>query len=126
MSPLLVRQAVVSGVQMAQEISFANVLDSRGFRRNLLLLLAAGVVVSCWRWNGRGGSAPYLVNRNVLLGTRPGRKDVSGRGRVGKDGAVVFPRGEDWTQVVSVRPTQVIPPPSISIPPSPAVARRSL
>src|SRR3954468_14590714 len=45
MSPLLVRQAVRSGLQLAQEISFANVIDYERFWRNGVLLLVAAVLV---------------------------------------------------------------------------------
>src|SRR6187402_441406 len=41
MSPTLVRQAVLSGVQIAQEVSFASVLDRQRFQRNVAVLLSA-------------------------------------------------------------------------------------
>jgi len=112
MSPLLVRQAVVSGVQMAQEVSFANVLDARRFRQNMLLLFAA-LLLFGFLTAAALAAAPLRIwfNRNLLLGsaTWP-QKTYLVVERVGEDGAVVFPRGEDWTQVVSVRPdSQVMP-----------------
>ena len=42
----MVRQAVLSGCSSRQEISFANVLDQPAFNKNLLLLTAAGFVLS--------------------------------------------------------------------------------
>ena len=112
MSPQMVRQAVLSGVQIAQEISFANVLDSRHFKKNLLLLTAAGFVLACLAV-GVVAAAPLQIwfRRNILLtsATWP-QKTYLVIERVGQDGAVVFPRGEDWTQMVSVRPdSRVIP-----------------
>jgi hypothetical protein len=112
MSPVLVQQAVISGVQIAQEISFANVLDRRRFRQNVLRLLGAVFVIGCLAI-GTLAAAPLKIwfNRNLLLGsaTWP-QKTYLVVERVGQDGAVVFPRGEDWTQVVSVRPdSQVVP-----------------
>src|SRR5439155_12045416 len=47
MSPHLVRQAVLSGVQVSQEISFSNILDSRRFRRNLGVLITGAIVFGC-------------------------------------------------------------------------------
>jgi hypothetical protein len=115
MSPNLVRQAVQSGVQMAQEVSFANVLDRRQFQRNLLVLLAAGVVCGCLAV-GSLAAAPLRTwfNRNVLLGsaTWP-QKTYLVVERVGENGAVVFPRGEDWTQLVSVRPDSSVVPDAV-------------
>lgn len=112
MSPILVRQAVLSGVQVAQELSFSNILDSRRFHRNLVWLITAATVFACLAL--AAVAAPPLriwVNRNLLLGsaTWP-QKTYLTIERVSKDGTVTFPRGEDWTQVVSVRDdSQVIP-----------------
>jgi hypothetical protein len=112
MSPLLVRQAVRSGLQLAQEISFANVIDYERFRRNSLLLLVAVLfVVGIGAGTLVAGPLQIWASRNLFLSnaTWP-QKTYLVIERVGEDGRVVFPRGEDWTQVVSVRPdSQLVP-----------------
>jgi len=115
MSPTLVRQAVLSGVQVAQEVSFAGVLDSKRFQRNLLLLAGAVALIGMF-----GVSTLFAAPlrtwfaRNVLLGnaTWP-QKTYLVVERVGENGAVVFPRGEDWTQLVSVTPESEVVPDSV-------------
>jgi hypothetical protein len=112
MSPTLVRQAVASGVQIAQEVSFSSVLDHRRYGQNLMVLLGALLVLSCLAV-GTLAAAPLRIwlSRNIFLGnaTWP-QKTYLVVERVAEDGAVVFPRGEDWTQVVSVRPdSRVVP-----------------
>jgi len=115
MSPVLVRQAVISGAQIAQEVSFPSVLKRQRFVWNLLSLLAAAALLICL---GAGTliAAPLATwfNRNILLGDRlwP-QKSYLIVERVGPNGAVVFPRGEDWTQLVSVTPASEIVPPAV-------------
>jgi hypothetical protein len=112
MSPALVRQAVLSGVQVAQEVSFASVLDSRRFQRNLLLLLGALLMVALLSASTLF-AAPLRIwfARNMLLTNASWpQKTYLVIERVGEDGTVVFPRGEDWTQLVSVTPqSEVVP-----------------
>jgi len=85
--------------------------DSRGFRRNLLLLLAAGVVVSLLAV-GTVVAAPLRIwfNRNVLLGsaTWPQRAYLVVE-RVGKDGAVVFLAAKTGHRSCRSADSQVIP-----------------
>jgi hypothetical protein len=112
MSPALVREVIVSGLQRAQEIGFASILDRRRFSKNALLLLIAGVVVGLAAI-GTIATSPLRTwfNRNILLGsaTWP-QKTYLVIERVGSGGVVVFPSGDDWTQIVSVRPdSQVVP-----------------
>lgn len=112
MSPALAREAIVLGLQRAQEISFASILDQRRFSQNSLLLLAAGVLVGLLAI-GTIATLPLRTwfNRNLLLGsaTWP-QKTYLVIERVGRDGVVVFPSGDNWTQVVSVRPdSQAVP-----------------
>lgn len=106
MSPALVHQAVLSGVQVAQEVSFASILDNRRFQRNVLLFLASVTAVGLLGV-GTLVAAPLRtwLARNILLGsaTWP-QKTYLIVERVGANGEVVFPRGEDWTQLVSVTP----------------------
>jgi hypothetical protein len=115
MSPTLVRQAVLSGVQVAQEVSFASVLDSRRFQRNSLLFLAAAAIVGMLGV-GTLVAAPLRIwfARNVLLtnATWP-QKTYLVIERVGENSEVVFPRGEDWTQLVSVTPESEVVPDSV-------------
>jgi hypothetical protein len=106
MSPTLMRQAVLSGVQRAREVSFTDILDRQRLFRNFLLLLIAFVTLGCVAL-GTLVASPLQIwwSRNILLSnaTWP-QKTYLVVERVGKDGTVVFPRGEDWTQLVSVRP----------------------
>src|SRR5436190_4890061 len=103
-SPMLVRQAIVSGVQRSQEVSFAHVLDRPRSARNALWLLAASFLLGLV-FVGILVAAPLQTwfSRNILLtnATWPQNTYLVVE-RVGKDGRVVFPRGDDWTQVVSV------------------------
>lgn len=115
MSPTLVREAVVSGVQMAQEVSFANILDRRRWGRNVALLLGASVVCGGLAV-GTLVTSPLQIwlSRNILLSTAtwPQQTYLIVE-RVGDGGAVVFPRGEDWTQLVSVSPESRIVPDAV-------------
>src|SRR5262245_60324738 len=113
MSPALVRQAVVSGAKISQEVSFPSILDRGRFAWNLLALLAAAALLLCLA-AGTLTVAPLATwfSRNILLGDRlwP-QKTYLVVERVGNNGTVVFPRGDDWTQLVSVTPeSEVIPP----------------
>jgi hypothetical protein len=103
MSPLLVRQTVAAGAQAAERVNFAGVLDGKEFRVNAVLLgaalvafgaLAAGVVAN--------DSLNIWFNRNILLGEKTWPQDTYLVIERVKEGRVVFPRGEDWTQVVTV------------------------
>ena len=111
MSPVLVKQTVLSGARAAERVHFASVLDGKEFRLNTVLLalgvlalggLAAGVAAN--------DSLGIWFNRNILLGDKTWPQDTYLVIERAKDGKVVFPRGEDWTQVVTVREdSQVIP-----------------
>jgi hypothetical protein len=111
-SPILVRQAIVSGLQRSQEVSFADVLDRPRSARNALWLLAASLLLSLV-FVGILVAAPLQTwfSRNILLtnATWPQNTYLVVE-RVGKDGRVVFPRGDDWTQVVSVTPESLVVP----------------
>ncbi len=112
MSPALVEQTVLRGTKSAEGVDFANVLDAKEFRLNALLLGLAVAALGGLAY-GVTASEPLAIwfNRNILLGDRiwP-QKTYLVIERVGKDGAVVFPLGEDWTQLVSVTPqSEVVP-----------------
>lgn len=114
-SPLLVRQAINSGIKVAEEISFGNILESRRFLRNCFLLAAA---ICCWLVVA--AAAPFAspvriwFSRNILLSraTWP-QKTYLTIERLNSNRIVVFPRGADWTQVVSVSPNSIVIPDAI-------------
>src|SRR5688572_5441789 len=112
MSPTLVSQTVRHGTAAAETISFTSVLDGKEFRLNALLLVIALAIFGLLGY-GIAATQPLSIwfNRNILLGykTWP-QKTYLVVERVGENGAVVFPRGEDWTQQVTVREdSEVIP-----------------
>ena len=115
MSPVLVEQTVLRGTQAADRVDFANVLDGKEFRLNALMLGLALLALGGLAY-GVTASEPLAIwfNRNILLGDRiwP-QKTYLVIERVGENGAVVFPRGEDWTQVVSVTPQSEIVPEAV-------------
>ncbi|HEX5103281.1 MAG TPA: hypothetical protein VFV87_05695, partial [Pirellulaceae bacterium] len=112
MSPALVAQTVRHGTAAAEKVSFSNILDGREFRLNaVLLVLALGVFGLIGYGVATTETVSIWFNRNILLGykTWP-QKTYLVIERVGEDGTVVFPRGEDWTQTVAVRDdSEVIP-----------------
>jgi len=112
MSPMLVAQTVRHGTVAAERVSFGGILDGREFRLNaLLLVIALGVFALVGYGIATTGTLSIWFNRNILLGyqTWP-QKTYLVVERVGENGAVVFPRGEDWTQLVSVKTeSEVIP-----------------
>lgn len=112
MSATMVEQTVLRGTKAADGVDFGNVLDSREFRLNAVLLGLAVILLGTIG-AGVAFSHPIRVwfNRNILLGEMMWpQKTYLVVERVNKDGAVVFPRGEDWTQLVSVREdSKVIP-----------------
>ena len=112
MSPALVRETVRQGTAVAERVSFGSVLDGKEFRLNgLLLVIALGLFGLIGYGIATTSTLSIWFNRNVLLGyaTWP-QKTYLVVERVNKDGTVVFPRGEDWTQIVTVRDdSEVIP-----------------
>ena len=112
MSPALVRETVRHGTDAAQRVSFSNVLDGREFRLNaLLLVIALGMFATIGYGIWATSTLSIWFNRNIMLGngTWP-QKTYLVVERVNKDGTVVFPRGEDWTQTVAVRDdSEVVP-----------------
>jgi hypothetical protein len=112
MSPVLVRQAVLSGAQAAERVDFSSALDRRAFAQSAMLLALAVVTLGGVAY-GVTATEPLAIwfNRNILLGERSWpQKTYLTIERVGKDGTVVFPRGEDWTQLVSVtQESEVVP-----------------
>ena len=113
MSRALVEQTVLRGTKAAAGIDFAGVLDGREFRLNAVLLALALVVFGAIGVGAalRDSALNIWFNRNILLGDRSWpQQTYLVIERVNKEGAVVFPRGEDWTQLVSVTPeSKVIP-----------------
>lgn len=110
-SPAMVRQTVQGGATAATAVNYSAVLDEREFRQNaflmavatiLLVLTAAGAVMH-----------PMMriwANRNLLLGDMVWPQKTYLRIERASNDKVIFPRGEDWTQIVSVTEnSEVIP-----------------
>jgi len=110
-SSAMIRQTVTRGAKASSEVNFGNVLDDREFRTNAMLLLFAAVLL--------GGLAigsfvhPLIkiwANRNLFLGNDNWPQQTYLQVQRAENGKVVFPRGEDWTQLVSVTAdSKVIP-----------------
>ena len=117
-SAALVEQTVLRGTKAADGIDFASVLDSREFRLNGVLLGLAVLLLGGVAAGAAIKDSPLQIwaNRNLLLGNRSWpQKTYLVVERVNKDGAVVFPRGEDWTQIVSVREDSKLIPEAVSL-----------
>ena len=114
MSPVLVQADGPSRDRSRRAASdFGSVLDGKEFRLNAH---AAGACpAACSAAIGYGivatGTLSIWFNRNVLLGERTWpQKTYLVIERKNEDGTVVFPRGEDWTQIVTVtEESKVIP-----------------
>ncbi|MDX1944381.1 MAG: hypothetical protein SFU86_03165 [Pirellulaceae bacterium] len=116
MSPVLVRQTVLTGTAAAARVPFAGILDGREFRLNcILLVLAIAAFVGLGIGIATNDSLHIWANRNLLLGDRTWPQQTYLIVERVKDGKVVFPRGEDWTQVVTVRDDSKVVPSEISI-----------
>lgn len=104
MSPALVRQTVQTGTTAAEAVDFGSVLDAKELRLNSVILVAALSAFAALGW-GIANNEPLAIwfNRNILLGERTWPQNTYLVIERAKDGRVVFPRGEDWTQVVTVR-----------------------
>lgn len=114
-SPALVRHTVATGAKAAEGISFGGVLDGKEFRLNAVLLVLALAAIGGLAFGvATNSSLGIWFNRNLLLGeaTWP-QKTYLVIERVGKDGAVTFPRGEDWTQLVTVRDDSEVMPEAV-------------
>ncbi|MCI0360269.1 MAG: hypothetical protein L0211_17470 [Planctomycetaceae bacterium] len=111
MSPALVRQTVATGTRAAENVNFASVLDGKEFRLSAVLLALAVLALGGLAVGVRANDSLNIwFNRNVLLGDRTWPQDTYLEIERAADGKVVFPRGEDWTQVVRVREeSKVIP-----------------
>jgi hypothetical protein len=116
MSPALVRKTVLSGATAAEKVSFSSVLAGGDFTKNVGLLalaslllagLAAGVMAN--------DSLNIWFNRNILLGERTWPQDTYLQIERAENGKVVFPRGEDWTQLVRVLESSKIVPDAVFI-----------
>lgn len=102
-SPSMVRQTVQRGATASADVNFITVLDDREFRQNtFLLLFAAAVLVAVGIGSFVHPTLQIWANRNLLLGDRVWPQKTYLKIERADNGKVVFPRGEDWTQVVSV------------------------
>lgn len=102
-SPAMVRQTVQDGAASSTTVNYSAVLDDREFRQNAFLLAVAGILLAL---TAVGSVAHPMMriwaNRNLLLGDMVWPQKTYLKIERAENGKVVFPRGEDWTQVVSV------------------------
>jgi hypothetical protein len=116
MSSVLVRQTVAAGTRAAEKVDFASVLDTKEFRTSAVLLFLALVALGGLAVGVRASDSLNIwFNRNVLLGDRSWPQDTYLVIERAENGRVVFPRGEDWTQLVSVREDSKLMPETVNI-----------
>jgi hypothetical protein len=116
MSPALVRKTVLSGTTAAEKVNFASVLAGGDFARNVGLLALAGLLlVGLGAGVMANDSLNIWFNRNILLGERTWPQDTYLEIERAASGKVVFPRGEDWTQLVRVLESSRIVPDAVFI-----------
>jgi hypothetical protein len=116
MSPTLVRQTVATGARAAENVDFASVLDGKEFRLSTVLLALALLALGGLAVGVRANESLNIwFNRNVLLGDRTWPQDTYLVIERAANGRVVFPRGEDWTQIVSVREDSKVVPETVNI-----------
>jgi hypothetical protein len=112
MSKVLVQETVRRGAAAAENVPFGNVLDGQEFRLNAVLLVIALAIFGLIGYGiASTETLSIWFNRNIALGngTWP-QKTYLVIERMNEDGTVVFPRGEDWTQTVSVTDeSEIIP-----------------
>jgi hypothetical protein len=115
-SPAMIRQTVQRGATASADVNFANVLDAREMRINsMLLMFAAVVIVAALVGTFANPLLATWANRNLLLGDREWPQKTYLVIERAENGKVVFPRGEDWTQRVTVTPESLLVPDNIYI-----------
>lgn len=117
MSPVLVQRAVAEAARLADELPWDSLLDQRRFRQAAALLSASGLLIAAL---GVGSAlAPPLntwFRRNLLISRHTWPTDtILVMYRLNENGAVVFPRGQHWTQVVNVGDNSRIIPDAVSL-----------
>ncbi|QDU30969.1 hypothetical protein ETAA8_61220 [Anatilimnocola aggregata] len=115
-SPVMIRQTVQRGATASADLNFGNVLDDREFRVNSMLLLFALVLLGALVVGTF--TNPLLniwANRNLLLGDKEWPQKTYLLVERAENGKVVFPRGEDWTQLVTVTKESEVVPENVSI-----------
>ncbi|WP_254513172.1 hypothetical protein [Anatilimnocola floriformis] len=110
-SQAMVRQTVQRGATASADLNFGAVLDDREFRLNSFLLLSAGALLVALAIGSVTHPLLHIwANRNLLLGDLVWPQKTYLKIERADNGKVVFPRGEDWTQVVSVtKESEVVP-----------------
>lgn len=103
-SPAMVRQTVQRGATASADVNFNSVIDDKELRLNsILLFLAVALLASVAVGAAMHPLVGIWANRNLLLGDAVWpQKTYLEIKNANKDGKVVFPRGEDWTQLVTV------------------------
>jgi len=116
LSPTLVRKTVQFGSKAAEQVDFSSVLNRSGYRRNAALLVAATLIFVLLGY-GVYASQPLGIwfNRNLLLGERQWPQKTYLVVQRAANGEVVFPRGEDWKQIVEVDPRSEVVPQTIHL-----------
>lgn len=118
-SQSMVDATIRHGVSEAGKVNFADALNQPGFTRNALVLgLAVLLTLGVGAGIALGGEQGLLriwFQRNLLLGdaTWPQKTYLEVHGL--KDGVVLLPRGENWTQIVKVRDDSEVVPETIYI-----------
>lgn len=113
MSPAMVRQTVVHGLNSAENVNFSAVMNWNRFKGNSVLLGVAALAVVAFA--ATGAPAAIWFNRNVLLGDRSWPQSTYLHVERAENGRVVFPRGGDWTQTVLVTDESKVIPESVTL-----------
>ena len=110
-SPAMVRQTVQRGATASADLNFGAVLDDREFRLNGVLVVAAVALFVALAVGSLMHPLLHIwANRNLFLGDLVWPQKTYLKIERADNGKVVFPRGEDWTQVVSVtKDSEVVP-----------------
>jgi hypothetical protein len=110
-SRALVDATIEHGALAVQSVRFSNVINNSGFVRNVLLLLAAVVLVT--GLVAAGTVVPHLriwVERDLLLRSVPWPQNTYLRILRAENGRIRIPRGDDYTlQVEATEESRIVP-----------------
>jgi hypothetical protein len=111
MSVAMVKQTIAQGLQWADRLNFGEVLD-RGARLRNIGLLAVAIVLLVATGVGIAAQTPLRLwfERNILLTEAEWPHKTYLKIEGAENGKVVFPRGGEWNQVVTVEDrSEVVP-----------------
>lgn len=98
------------GIAEAGRVQFSDILNGRRYLTNVMLLLAALLlVVGLGAGIAMGGPLKIWFDRNLLLGDARWPQETYLEIVGVKDGIVRLPRGENWTQLVRVTDDSKVP-----------------